>query len=406
MKFAIKSLAVAAALAAGSAHAVIATPGVPVRVVDPSGATNRTAEFTLLTGYSGGNVNAGSFTTGGDLIFGIGKYNGSAYVPGLTGTNAIPSPVTGIGGAVAALNVAKISLTGQNGVTVTETFRARSQDKNVYTSYAAALASLSNPNTLGYANTNASTPLAPLATTTNITGITRISSKANSTIASIEAVTTGPNAGQILAANAVGGAFQQGTVIGGTLTGGTLLVENIRFDLASRTVFANVTGNADEVDGEDPEAVTVDNMALWTWTAADEVGPTSLKPQSVLAADPVAALQADGFTLLNQADSTQLNSNTPAPGDFFQSYTVLAQTSFKNLQITPTARDFFIASFGLGSIGIDALNTVNGSQGGWGTVASNIVFKVQEVPEPSTYALMGLGLVGISLVARRRSAAK
>jgi len=407
MKFAIKSLAFAAAVVAGSAQAVIVTPGTAIQVVDPTGATTRTAEFKLLSSYSGGNVNAGSFSTGGDLIFGIGTYKGGAYIPGLSGTSSTPSSVTGIGGAVAALNTGKITLTGQDGVTVSETYRARSTDKNVYPNYAAALASLSNPATQGYVNNNATTPLAPLATTANTTTITRISAVANSSIASLDAVTTGPNAGQILVANAVGGAFQRGTEIPGTLTGGTLLVENIRFDLANRTVIADVTGDPDPVDGEgDIESETRLSFPVWTWTAADEVGPTSLKPASVLAADPVAALAADGFTLLNQVSSGQLNPLTPNPTDTFQKYTVLAQTQFKNLQITEDARLFFIQSFGLGDAGKNALNAVNGSLGGWGTVASNIVFEVQEVPEPSTYALMGLGLVGISLVARRRSAAK
>jgi PEP-CTERM motif len=405
MKFAIKSLAFAAAVVAGSAHAVIVTPGAPVTVVDPSGATTRTAEFTLLTGYSGGNVNAGAYTTGGDLIFSTGTYVGGAYVPGLSGTNSIPSPVSAVSGTLGAFNVGQISVTGQGGVTVTETFRARNTDKTVYTSRAAAVASLSNPATLGY--TSSTGALVPLATTTNTATVTRISSKANSTIGSLDAVTTGPNAGQILSANAVGGAFQEGTFISGTLNGGTLLVENIRFDLVSRAVIADVTGDAAPVEGEeDTPAVSVNGMTLWTWGVNDVTGPTSLNPDAVLAADPVAALTAEGFTLLNQTSSGQLNTNTPAPGDFFQKYTVLAPTTFNNLQITSTARQFFIDSFGLGPTGITALDGVNTSAGGWGKVASSIVFEVQEVPEPSTYALMGLGLVGISLVARRRSAAK
>jgi PEP-CTERM motif len=407
MKFAIKSLAFAAALVAGSAQAVIVTVGGgATTVVDPSGATTREAQFSLLSGYSGGNVNASAYSTGGDLIFSSGTYIGGSYIPGLTGTSVTPSNISAVSGTLGALNVGQITMTGQGGVTVTETFRARNTDKTVYASRAAAIASLSNPATMGY-TTSSPGALVPLVTTANQATVTRISSKANSTIASLDAVTTGPNAGQILSANAVGGAFQQGTFISGTLNGGTLLVENIRFDLVSRAVIADVTGDADPVDGEDDTpAVSVSGMTMWTWGVNDTSGPTSLNPDSVLAANPVSALTADGFTLLDQRDSTVSNWRTPAAGDFFQKYTVLAPTTFNNLQITPVARQFFIDSFGLGPTGVTALDAVNNSIGGWGKVASNIVFEVQEVPEPSTYALMGLGLVGISLVARRRSAAK
>jgi PEP-CTERM motif len=395
MKFAIKSLAVAAALVAGGAHAVTIVPGVATTVVDPSGNTTRTAEFTLLTGYSGGNVNAASFITGGDLIFGAGAYVGGTA----------PSSITAVGGTLGALNVGNITMTGQSGVTITEQWRARNLDKNVYPTKAAAQAALSNPNIFNPGGT------APLATTATTSGITRVASKAGSTIASLDAITTGPNAGQILSANAVGGAFQQGTLIAGTLTGGSLLVENIRFDIANRAVIARVVGDASAYEDEngneiDPAAVVDENMTLWTWGANDTVGPISLNPDAVLAADPVAALTAEGFTLLNQVSSGQLNTNTPDPTDTFQKYTVLAPTTFNNLQITAAGRQFFINSLGLGPTGITALDAVNTATGGWGKVASNIVFEVQEVPEPSTYALMGLGLVGISLVARRRSAAK
>jgi PEP-CTERM motif len=383
MKFAIKSLAVAAAIVAGGAHAVTVVPNAPITVADPLG-SSRAAEFKLLTSYSGGNVNAGSYTTGGDLIFGAGSYVGGTA----------PSGITAVGGTLGALNVGNITMTGQNGVTITEQWRARNTDKNVYPTKAAALAALSTP---GITNPGSTTPLATSAVTT---GITRVASKAGSTIASIDAIITGPNAGQITTANAVGGAFQQGTLIAGTLTGGSLLVENIRFDLQNRAVVARVVGDAAPYEDEngdtiDPAAVTVESMTLWTWGVNDVVGPTSLNPESILSADPVGALTADGFTLLNQV-GTGINTK----------YTVLAPTTFNNLQITSAGRQFFINSLGLGPTGITALDAVNTSAGAWGKVASNIVFEVQEVPEPSTYALMGLGLVGISLVARRRSAAK
>jgi hypothetical protein len=386
MKFAIKSLAAAAALVAGGSvfaqTVTVAVPNVPVTVADPGG-SGRVATFKLLSSYSGGNVLGGSFTTGGDLIFSAGTYVG--------GTN--PSSISAISGTLGALNVGKVNITGAAGITVTEQWRARNGDKAVYPTQALAIASLSNPGTIGTAG--------PLATTANTAGVTRVAAKAGSTLASVSAITTGPNTGNIQSASAVGKSIQTGTFISGTLTGGNMVIENIRFDIANKEVHAKVSGTFDPYENADgdivPSATTVVNdMVLWTFAGAGDItGPTRLNPASILSANPVAALTADGFQLLN----TDNSGAKPK-------YTVLAVDEFANLQITAAGRQFFIDSLGLGPTGVGALDAVNSSLGGWGKVASNLVFEVQEVPEPSTYALMGLGLVGISLVARRRSAAK
>ena len=47
---------------------------------------------------------------------------------------------------------------------------------------------------------------------------------------------------------------------------------------------------------------------------------------------------------------------------------------------------------------LDALVTNTPANGGGG-----IVFQITAVPEPGTWALMGLGLVGLSLAARRKA---
>jgi len=95
------------------------------------------------------------------------------------------------------------------------------------------------------------------------------------------------------------------------------------------------------------------------------------------------------------ADVTGATSFAAAPGVY--------ETSIKNLASTTAAFNALVQSFGLNSTGL-GYSALQQATANFGTLNSTLtVTAVAAIPEPSTYALMGLGLVGIGFAARRRA---
>jgi len=350
MNVSIRHVAIAAALcgaAAAQAAVITAVPGTMFEIKDDArgvSSTGRTAAIAISSAT-------------GSLYFS----NGQADPTVLPATKP-----NSIGGLVGALNVGKVAVTAIDGATKDEQSR-----------------------TVGSLSRNTRTVVGVNATVTGLT--------ADTATGAFSTVTTR------------GGATQTAYYLEGVLDGGIATVNNLSLDISNANnvkVSGNLVGTALTNGAESAAGAEYGPQQTYNgviWDQAKISGPTALPPAELIAAADgnIAPLQARGYTLLG-TDSVVVNGQT------MTRYTVQANNLITNLQVTDAAFAAFAGTLGLteGGTGYNTLAGVNGT-GGWGVMKAAITFQAYEVPaipEPSTYAMMLLGLGGIGLVARRRAA--
>ena len=205
----------------------------------------------------------------------------------------------------------------------------------------------------------------------------------------------------------------------GTAQGGSVQMSNLRVDVKNRQVIADLSGTSLGPSGTLGDTFSSPDTVVWT--AAGVTGPAMITPDSLSTEGMGSALPANGFSIVDQYAATPSGFCPTGGGGYGNGfcpsavyYSFQSDMLLSNLEMTPAGMAFLHDALGLLDTGDTALAAVNTStEGKWGSLALGAIFRAvpsvtqsgipvpASIPEPSTYLMMGLGLVGVLLAKRR-----
>jgi hypothetical protein len=222
-----------------------------------------------------------------------------------------------------------------------------------------------------------------------------------------------PSSGKVSSVNLAGAFSLEAPFIKGTARGGVATVSNLRFDLDNKRVIANLDGVVAATGALPSKSFSLQDATLFTFGALS--GPTVYPIQTWRTSDACnlfnnasncednrLQLEKAGYTVDNQTFvgrvRVPLLNGTLGWGQT-TGYYVNGELKLSGLALTPEAQGFLADSLGLGSIGLPVLKSAAPDVGSV-TLQTHYLFGA--VPEPETYALMGLGLCLMAVAARRQ----